>query len=62
MELVWSGLRNIPDDWIITLIDNDTQEEINLKEQSSYTFNHSTKAKISKTDPFSPSFKLKSKG
>jgi len=62
MELIWSGLRNIPDDWIITIIDNDTQEEINIKEQDSYTFNHSTKAKISKTDPFSPSFKLKSKG
>ena len=62
MELIWSGLRNIPDDWIITLIDNDTQDEINIKDQTSYTFNHSTRSKISKTNPFSPGSKLKSKG
>jgi hypothetical protein len=55
LEMVWGGLRNIPEDWILTLIDNDTETEINLMEELSYTFNHTTRAKLVKsTNPLLP--------
>ena len=58
----WADFRGIPEDWVLTLIDNDTGEEINLLEELSYEFNHSTRAKIRRNyDPLSPSYQLKSK-
>lgn len=39
------GIRNIPDNWLVLLVDNETQQEINLLEQNSYSFNHSTQEK-----------------
>mgnify|MGYP001627774361 CR=1 FL=1 len=55
MKLIWGDLRGIPEDWIITLIDNDTDTEINIAEELSYTFNHTTRGKLAKsTNPFRP--------
>lgn len=62
LKLVWGGLRNIPEDWILTLIDNETGTEINILEELSYTFNHSTKAKIARsTNPLSPTTSVRRK-
>jgi len=45
------GLRNIPDNWVITLFDQETQQEINLLEQDSYRFTHSTQQKLKMGNP-----------
>lgn len=50
-KMVWGDFRTIPEDWILTLIDNDTGTEVNILEELSYTFNHTTKAKLLKTSP-----------
>lgn len=63
-KVVWGDLRTIPEDWILTLIDNDTGEEINMLEEISYTFNHSTRTKIStnaSTNPLTPNFSIRQK-
>lgn len=61
-KIIWDELRTIPEDWILTLIDNDTGTEINLLEELSYTFNHSTKTKISKSsNPLTPNYSIRSK-
>lgn len=62
--IVWNDLRTIPDDWIITLLDNDTGEEINLLEETSYTFNHSTNSKLStnnSANPLTPNYAVSKK-
>ncbi|MBO6547224.1 MAG: DUF2341 domain-containing protein [Balneolaceae bacterium] len=60
--VVWDQLRTVPEDWIITLTDNDTGTEINLLEELSYTFNHSTKAKISRSNsPLTPNYSIRKK-
>ncbi len=62
LKMVWGGLRNIPDDWILTLIDNDTGTEVNILEELSYTFNHTTRAKIVRNEnPATPNTNLKKK-
>lgn len=61
-KMLWGDFRGIPEDWIVTLIDNDTGEEINMLEELSYEFNHTTRAKIRKnTNPLSPSFRIHAK-
>lgn len=57
-ELMWPGLRNIPSDWIITLIDNETGEEIDIRTTNSYTFSHTTRNKISKAKSNTPNAKI----
>jgi hypothetical protein len=41
----WNGMRGIPEEWLVTLIDNETGERIDLLEQQEYMINHSTKGK-----------------
>ncbi|MFV1884468.1 MAG: DUF2341 domain-containing protein [Balneola sp.] len=63
-EIVWGDLRSIPEDWVLTLIDNDTGEEINMLEELSYSFNHTTRAKISNAtsgNPLTPNYSIKRK-
>ncbi len=63
-EIVWGDLRSVPEDWLITLIDNDTGEEINMLEELSYSFNHTTRAKISRavsSNPLKPSYSIRQK-
>lgn len=61
-EMVWGDFRGIPEDWILTLIDNETGEEINMLDELAYEFTHSTRAKIRRNlDPLSPQSKLKVK-
>lgn len=45
------GMRSIPEDWLIILIDHKTGEQINFRERSSYTFSYSSKAKLFKAQP-----------
>tara|TARA_R110001599_G_scaffold69410_3_gene195353 strand:- start:102724 stop:110232 length:7509 start_codon:yes stop_codon:yes gene_type:complete len=45
------NLDNIPDEWLISLIDNETDEEIDLINQEEYTFFHSTKSKAKVANP-----------
>lgn len=42
-----SGSKGIPEEWIILLIDNETDHVINLREVETHEFFHSTKGKIS---------------
>ncbi|MFP4468599.1 MAG: DUF2341 domain-containing protein [Bacteroidales bacterium] len=35
----WPALRQIPDDWVLTLVDHQTGERINIREQQAYNFN-----------------------
>ncbi|GAB5408506.1 MAG: hypothetical protein BalsKO_08710 [Balneolaceae bacterium] len=63
-KILWDDLRTIPEDWILTLIDNETGEEINMMDELSYTFNHSTRAKIStnySANPLTPSYSINQK-
>ena len=63
-EIVWGDLRSIPEDWVLILIDNDTGEEINMLEELSYSFNHTTRAKISNSNsgnPLTPNYSIRSK-
>lgn len=62
--MLWDDLRTIPEDWILTLIDNETGEEINMMDELSYTFNHSTRAKISTNyavNPLTPNYSIRQK-
>lgn len=43
---------NIPDEWLISLIDNETDKEIDLIDQEEYTFFHSTKSKAKVANPY----------
>lgn len=43
---------NIPDEWLISLIDNETNKEIDLINQEEYTFFHSTKNKAKVANPY----------
>ncbi|MCG8373731.1 MAG: DUF2341 domain-containing protein [Balneolales bacterium] len=62
LTFVWGDLRGVPEDWILTLVDNDTGQEINMLEEISYTFNHSTRSKIrTNLNPFSPNRQLRVK-
>ena len=54
-EISLIGIRRVPDDWVIKLIDNETGEEINLREQSTLRVNHTTRAKFVVADSFAPS-------
>ncbi len=60
-EITWPGLRNIPSDWIITLIDNETGEEVDISASNSYTFSHTTRNKISKAKTSSMNAKIRKK-
>ncbi len=42
-----SGIKGAPDEWLIWLIDNEKGIKINLREENTYEFNHSTKSKMS---------------
>ena len=60
-SIVWGDFRGIPVDWVLTLIDNDNGEEINMREELSYTFNHTTRAKIRiNNNPLAPKAKVAS--
>ncbi|RNC85709.1 MAG: DUF2341 domain-containing protein [Balneola sp.] len=62
LTILWDQLRGVPEDWILTLIDNETGEEINMAEEQSYTFFHSTRAKVApKANPSSPNFSIRAK-
>lgn len=60
-KMVWGDFRTIPEDWILTLIDNDTGTEVNMLEELSYTFNHTTNAKLLKADPNQAKTMIRSK-
>lgn len=45
LSLSWPKLINIPDGWTITLLDNDTNKEINLLEENFYDFTLNERAK-----------------
>ncbi|MEQ9263970.1 MAG: DUF2341 domain-containing protein [Balneolaceae bacterium] len=62
LTFTWGDLRSIPEHWILTLIDNDTGTEVNIMEEKSYTFFHSTKAKAAYiSSPSYTSFKIRQK-
>ncbi len=62
LNMVWAGLRNIPDDWILTLVDNETGQEINMLEELSYTFNQTTRSKLAKnSNPLVPATAVRKK-
>lgn len=62
LTFTWGDLRSIPEHWILTLIDNDTGTEVNIMEEKSYTFFHSTKAKTAYIySPSHTSFKIRQK-
>ncbi|MCG8373730.1 MAG: T9SS type A sorting domain-containing protein, partial [Balneolales bacterium] len=44
-------MDDIPDNWLLLLTDEETGEEINLKEQSNYEFFHSTSGQIKIANP-----------
>jgi hypothetical protein len=61
----WPGIRNLSEEWILLLLDNDTGQQIDLREESSYTFNYySSNAKIYKATPSNgaPAKKKNNKG
>ena len=35
----WPGLRSIPPDWVLLLVDNETGERINMQKKNNYSFN-----------------------
>lgn len=49
----WPTFRNIPEEWIILLVDNETGQEIDLNEFDTYTFDHNSSAKMAKSSPSS---------
>lgn len=64
LTMIWDDLRTIPEDWILTLVDNDTGKEVNMMDELSYTFNHSTNAKIktgSTSNPLTPNYSIRQK-
>jgi len=46
-----TNFDNIPEEWLISLVDNETNQEINLLEQEEYDFYHSTKNKAKVANP-----------
>lgn len=42
----WNGMRNIPDEWQIFLIDHQTGDKIDLINQREYRINHTTRGKL----------------
>ncbi len=59
--LSWPGLRNVAEEWLVLLLDHETGEEINLREQEEYTFNYSSKSKLAKSSPLNGPAKKKTK-
>lgn len=49
----WPGMRNIPNEWMILLIDNETGKEIDISTQSEYSFNYSSNSKFKSSSPTS---------
>lgn len=61
-EITMNGQKAIPEDWLVTLIDNSTGERTNLLEQELLKVNHTTKGKLTaNSNPTSPSYTLQSK-
>ncbi len=57
-----SGMKGIPDDWIITLIDNSNGKEIDLRQEQDYTLYHNTIGKAETNyNPYSPQYRQKSR-
>jgi len=52
-EISLSGSKGIPEEWLILLIDNETDNVINLREVETHEFFHSTKGKISSNTSYS---------
>ena len=42
--LSWPELKNIPQQWVVQLVDNETNNVIDLRDQSFYTFDYQTSA------------------
>lgn len=61
-EITMNGQKALPEEWLVTLIDNSTGEHFNLLEQENLKVNHTTKGKlIANSNPTSPSYSHKSK-
>ncbi|MEO1022732.1 MAG: DUF2341 domain-containing protein [Bacteroidota bacterium] len=45
------GLKRIPDEYVLILVDNETGEEIDLREAESYQFNHTTSERFKMGSP-----------
>lgn len=57
-----SGIKGIPDDWLITLIDNSTGKEIDFRQDQDYTLYHNTIGKAETNyNPYSPQYRQKSR-
>lgn len=58
----WNGMRGIPEEWLVTLIDKQNGERINLLEQQEYVVNLTTKGKVqSNAYPTAPDFSMDAK-
>jgi len=40
-RIAWNAMQNIPDEWIVELIDSDSDQVINMREENHYTFRSS---------------------
>lgn len=59
-EIQLNSSRNIPEDWVILLIDNETGQSTDLYSNSSYSFSHTTTAGLLRnTNPESSSYRMK---
>lgn len=59
-EIHLNNSRNIPEEWIMLLIDNETGKTIDLFSNSTYNFTHSTSARlIRNVNPESSSYRMK---
>jgi hypothetical protein len=47
----WPGMRNIPEDWVILLMDRETGKTIDIREEESYTFSYQSNSKLAKSGP-----------
>lgn len=47
------AMRNVPDEWLILLIDNDTGKQIDLRDNGSYSFNYNENSKLFVSTPAS---------
>lgn len=62
VEITMNGQKALPEEWLISLIDNSTGESINLLEDQNLNFNHITKGKlVTNSNPTSPSYSHKVK-
>lgn len=37
-RIAWNRIANVPDEWVVELVDTDTDQVINMREESHYTF------------------------